>query len=53
MYVDPTGFHLCVLIVHLSEHLPREKRLLQFKTSSQVLTLGADYPRNIALTSSL
>ena len=31
------GFHLCVLIVHLSEHLPKEKRLQQFKTSPQVL----------------
>ena len=30
------GFHLCVLIVHLSEHLPQEKRLNQFKTSLQV-----------------
>ncbi|CAI8034630.1 Ryanodine receptor 2 [Geodia barretti] len=29
------GFHLCVLIVHLSEHLPQEKRLAQFKTSCQ------------------
>lgn len=32
---ESIGFHLCVLIVHLSDHLPQDRRLERFKCSPQ------------------
>jgi len=39
---ESIGFHLCVLIVHLLDHLPQDRRLECFKYSPQ--GMGADGP---------
>ena len=44
---ESIGFHLCVLIVHLSDHLPQDRRLEQFKCSPQGRELMEHFQHNM------
>ena len=41
------GFHLCVLLVHLSEHLPHDKRLERFRQVPQGKGLMEHFQKNM------
>lgn len=41
------GFHLCVLIVHLTDHLPDEKRLERFKSCPNAKQLMEHFEKNM------
>ena len=41
------GFHLCVLIVHLSDHLPDDLRLEKFKCCSNAKQLMEHFAKNL------
>ena len=41
------GFHLCVLIVHLSDHLPDDLRLEKFKCCSNAKQLMEHFAKNM------
>lgn len=41
------GFHLCVLIVHLSDHLPDDLRLEKFKSCSNAKQLMEHFAKNM------
>ena len=44
---ESIGFHLCVLIVHLLDHLPQDRRLECFKYSPQGMELMGHFERNM------
>ena len=44
---ESIGFHLCVLIVHLSDHLPQDRRLERFKSSPQGRELMQHFQHNM------
>ena len=44
---ESIGFHLCVLIVHLSDHLPQDRRLERFKCSPQGRELMEHFQHNM------
>ena len=41
------GFHLCVLIVHLSDHLPEDQRLEKFRSCPNAKQLMEHFERNM------
>ena len=41
------GFHLCVLIVHLSDHLPEDLRLQRFKSCPNAKQLMEHFEKNM------
>ena len=41
------GFHLCVLVVHLSDHLPEEQRLEMFKSCPNAKQLMEHFEKNM------
>lgn len=44
---ESIGFHLCVLIVHLSDHLPDDKRLESFKKMPQGKEMMEHFAENM------
>ena len=44
---ESIGFHLCVLIVHLTDHMPQDKRLECFRQCPQGRELMEHFQRNM------